>query len=170
MQMTRIHLDISGPLTAEMIAKELKNHKTEGHVLDVGTGKGISLQVLRKNGYKAFGIDKRSVFELGSKRYSCNADALKLPFRDSTFVAVMESFLFAQGFDIDNWPEPQYQEVFGEIGRVLQPNGIFLSSWTGITAAIPNWARESACKHSAALGLKQVASSNRNILVFRKNA
>lgn len=168
--MTKIFLDISGPLSAERLVRELKHHKPSGRVLDIGSGKAVSIQILRENGYKAYGVDQRGVFEPASKPYCALADVKNLPFRDATFTAVTESFMFAQGYEIDHWDDDSYRRSFMEIKRVLTSGGIFLSSWTGITVDIPAIGRSYINRFASEVGLSPERSSDRSILVYQKRA
>lgn len=168
--MRKIILDISGPLSAERLVSELNHHMPSGRVLDVGTGKAVSLQILRDNGYEAFGIDRRNVFECSSRPFCANADVRSLPFADKTFKAVTESFMFAQGYEIDNWSEDFYKQSFREIDRVLVPGGIFLSSWAGIAVDIPPIGRGIVNRFATGAGLSPERSRDRNILIYEKKA
>jgi ubiquinone/menaquinone biosynthesis C-methylase UbiE len=167
--MKKVFLDISGPISAERLVNELKKHKPEGKVLDIGTGKAICLQVLRDNGYDAFGVDLRRVFEATSKPFCAVADVMNLPFADSKFNAVTESFMFAQGYEIDSRNDEFYLRSFEEVRRVLSPGGIFLSSWAGILD-IPAIGRSHISRFASEVGLCPERSNDRNILVYQNRA
>ena len=59
-----------------------------GPVLDVGTGRGVCLSVLRSKGIFAVGMDM-SLSSLRGKQGVVQADARHLPFRDRVFKAVV---------------------------------------------------------------------------------
>ncbi len=165
--MTKIFLDISGPFSAERLVGELRRHKQGGKVLDIGTGKAVSLQIMRENGYEAFGVDLRTVFEPPAKPFSVIADVKGLPFLDNAFTAITESFMFAQGYEIDHWREEDYISSFREVRRVLVPGGVFLSSWAGIAVDIPPIGRNTVNKYASMVGLIPERSNDRNILVYQ---
>jgi demethylmenaquinone methyltransferase / 2-methoxy-6-polyprenyl-1,4-benzoquinol methylase len=95
-----------------------------GLLLDVGTGTGdITLEALRKDPtLHVTGVDFTSeMMAVGQKRKGaekiswCLADALSLPFPDSTFDAVVSGFLVRNVADV--------KSVFEEQRRVVKPGG-----------------------------------------------
>ncbi len=103
---------------------DLKNGKS---LLDVATGTGdILIEALRKNiNIKAAGIDfSESMLKTAEKRFKkkdvrlINADALAIPFSDSSFDVVTSGFLMRNVQSIDN--------AFTEQYRILNPGGIVI--------------------------------------------
>lgn len=108
------------------IIERLQDHKIEAgsKVLDVGCGAGFATNLLATKGHHVTGIDlAEGALEEAKKRDTTKsveyikADALKLPFEDQTFDAVLcLDFL-------EHVEEPK--KVIQEISRVLKPKGIF---------------------------------------------
>ncbi len=85
-------------------------------ILDIGCGPGLLPAIFAREGHTVFGID--TDFSLLSSSLSCNliqAEALKLPFRSSTFDSVTATNVL---FLLDD-PLPALREW----KRVLAPNG-----------------------------------------------
>ncbi len=90
-----------------------------GWCLDVGCGGGLHFPTIMSTGRSTLGIDYLSFNQLRvastRSRYLVQADAARLPFRDSTFAAVTSTFTHTD------------TEVFGalvvEVARVLAPGG-----------------------------------------------
>ena len=105
------------------------NITTNDTILDVGCGGGINIKRMSKNAKKVYGIDYSDKSVKISKEM--NEDEIKqgkveihkgdvqnLPYPNNTFdiVTAFETVYF--------WPN--IEKCFGEIKRVLKPNGIFL--------------------------------------------
>lgn len=161
-------LDISGPLTSERIAGELRQHVFNGRVLDLGAGKGINIDVLKGYGYETYGIDTRDAFETPVRPFAALATVFELPFEQSCFTAVTESLMFSQGFELDNWLDAEYRKSLKEIRRVLVPRGIFISSWLQRSGIIRATGMGKLFSHALESGFKPLPSRDREILVFQR--
>ena len=106
-----------------------------GHVLDIGCGRGLLLQTLRKytrSGTKLYGIDiSPKLVELASINNPgakiVVGDAEKLPYPDNMFEFVFMTEALEHMLDFD--------KVLSEIRRVLRPKGIFV-----VTVPNRDWA------------------------------
>jgi len=108
------------------IKKRLLNEglKKDSRILDVGCGAGFATNSLALDGYKVTGIDlaegaldeAKLRDETKSVEYIM-ADALKLPFEDNSFDAVISLDFLEHVY------EPE--KAVKEISRVLKPGGLF---------------------------------------------
>jgi SAM-dependent methyltransferase len=108
----------------------VKSYAPQAHlVLDLGAGKGHLVAEFNKQGYDAFGIDLRTVFETDRSRFAVS-DAKKLPFRDGTFDVVCQTFLDLDIADLQRDcvnVESEINNMLYETHRVLKPKGYFIS-------------------------------------------
>ena len=92
-------------------------------VLDVGTGEGQIARLAEQRGITAIGIDPthaqiaEAQQRAGTSGYA-RAGAATLPFKDSSFDAVVACLVFEHIEDVD--------DAIAEVARVLEPNGRFL--------------------------------------------
>jgi SAM-dependent methyltransferase len=114
-----------------------------GRVLDAGCGNGVSVDTLRAAGYEAWGNDlsqlrKHQWRERASREFLVVASALRLPFEDAFFDAVISSGVL-EHIGVAETPAPAYSAVplpdqraqrlafMRELARVVRPGGrIFL--------------------------------------------
>lgn len=98
-----------------------------GHVLDLGTGTGdVAYQINKEHPFchtiaADFTIEmiKESQQKLQTNIHWCAADALNLPFENSTFDAVISGFLLRNVFALSTSLNEQW--------RILKPGGWFVS-------------------------------------------
>jgi SAM-dependent methyltransferase len=118
------------------------NGKEAISVLDCGCGNGLSIDILQAHGLRAVGIDAgRARHQQWSSR-TCrsnmySADALRLPFADKSFDAVLSSGLI-EHIGIHEEITDRYrswrlkdcharrQQFIRELARTLKPNGFIL--------------------------------------------
>lgn len=95
-------------------------------VLELGAGVGGNLWMIAREGHLAVGIDivvdsvrlsQRTVRDYGLEAVGAAADMKTLPFRSSTFDAVVDVF---SGYSM---PESDFSLVLSEVQRVLRPGG-----------------------------------------------
>jgi SAM-dependent methyltransferase len=99
-------------------------------VLDIGCGRGYLVDEFNKQGLRAYGTDLRTVFETDKSRFVVS-DIRRLPFGDSTFDLVCETFTTLdiwqlQGFSRDQ-VDIEIGNVISEVYRVLRPDGYFFA-------------------------------------------
>lgn len=96
-----------------------------GPVLEVGTGHGALLRLLRRQGLKPVGADL-STFILGAQRALdasaplVAADACRLPFSTNSFRSVLTFEM------LEHVPEPL--DALAELSRVLEPGGVLIAT------------------------------------------
>lgn len=100
--------------------RKLFEHYVQGAVLDVGCGRGAFLGSIRSSARRC-GIDPspRAIEQAKRDNPSCEfqvASAEKLPFPDGSFDAVYSLEVIEH--------VAQYQQMLGEIARVLKPGGV----------------------------------------------
>ena len=104
---------------AEVVIKSLKRKNIRlknAKVLDIGSGRGGYSYALNKNGAHVISLDIDSKrFALSSRRF-VNADATRLPFRQSSFDIVFCSSI------IEHLEEPE--KLLSEIKRMLKKDSI----------------------------------------------
>ena len=161
-------MDISGPLTAERIVKEMKRHKEKGKVLDIGSGRGENVKVFRSYDYETFGLDIRNAFDSSARGLSTRATVMRMPFGESAFDVVTESLMYSQAFEIDKWLDAEYRTSLREIKRVLAPSGILISSWAQGSGLIRATGMSKVHRHALEVGLRPLPSKDRSILVFER--
>lgn len=120
----------------------LKGHFPAGiRLLDAGCGEGRNLNYFLKNGYECYGVDVNESalrmlrFQLNSlvQGYPSNrfvhADLKSLPYEDETYEAVLciAVLHFAES-------EQAFKKMFGELVRVLKPEGKLFIRMTDLTA------------------------------------
>ena len=130
----RVQLDHANEFDAAVVEAHLNwfgNLQPHHTILDLGTGRGVYTQHLRERGFKAYGVDLRSVF-MKREKYFINADARQLPYPDNSFDFVVESLMFRQMREIDHDLEASVNAL-KEMKRVLKPRGIFLSARGGVS-------------------------------------
>lgn len=95
---------------------------SDGLVLEIGAGRGRTVEYCRIDSSRIIQLDISQTMLLQNPRESCKeriiADALKLPFLSSTFVAVT-AFLYDPFNKTD---------LYREVARVLQENGLFIGT------------------------------------------
>jgi len=115
---------------------------SEVTVLDCGCGSGIAVDILRSQGLQAYGIDAgrarhRQWEDRSWAAYLHSADALSLPFQNSSFDAVFSSGLVEHigiheeeegGYRAERLPgcDAQRQRFVSELVRVGRPAGFIL--------------------------------------------
>lgn len=108
----------------------LMTHSLESHnihldvdaqVLEVGSGSGVLLDLLKKRGLSAIGVDARPRGEKSEGVVAARIE--QLPFKDETFDLV----LGAAVFDSHVYYQKQ-EEMVKEIIRVLKPGGVFYTA------------------------------------------
>lgn len=108
----------------------LMNHSLESHnihlgvdaqILEVGSGSGVLLDLLKKKGLSAIGVDARP--RGGTPENVVAARIEQLPFKDETFDLV----LGAAVFDSRAYHQEQ-EEMVKEIIRVLKPGAVFYTA------------------------------------------
>lgn len=109
----------------------LLKHLSKGVVLDIGSGTGRQSILLAKNGYRIIGIDISSeMIEIarakaaGEGLANTNIDFLvataeALPFKACSANSVISIFGALNHI-------PAYRQAYGEIARVLKPEGVFV--------------------------------------------
>ncbi len=101
-------------------------------VLDVGCGAGTNSLFLARAGYRVSGVDlaplaieaaRRRAHRLGLRVDFRAEDALRMPYRERTFGALVDVGCF------HTLPIPLRTAYSRELGRVLRPRGSYLLSW-----------------------------------------
>jgi SAM-dependent methyltransferase len=88
------------------------------YVVDVGTGNGRLLPLLRQLGYEPLGVDlslSMMVADTALSEQRLRGDARRLPFADGSVVGVLGHRLL--------YHYQEYQRLLAEFARVLQPGG-----------------------------------------------
>ncbi|HTF33879.1 MAG TPA: class I SAM-dependent methyltransferase [Myxococcota bacterium] len=116
------------PGVAERVAalvQEAAELKPRARLLEIGVGTGRLALPLAARGLRVTGVDlSRSMMErLLAKRGSLpvdvvHADAAQLPFKDTSFDAVLGVHVFHL--------IPRWRDVLREVARVLHPHGVFV--------------------------------------------
>lgn len=89
-------------------------------MLDTGSGKGVLVDFLKKEGLNAFGVDARPRGRTADGIVQGRAEAL--PFRSESF-----DFIFSTGlFDSGVYDQDQLR-MADEMARVLKPGGVYIS-------------------------------------------
>ncbi|MBI4177595.1 MAG: class I SAM-dependent methyltransferase [Candidatus Aenigmarchaeota archaeon] len=106
----------------------------EGKLLDVGCGNGAYSIVFAKHGFRCVGVDASGQMLRWAKKNTdknkvsfplIRANCLDLPFKDNTFDYALSVAVFHH---LDS--EDKRLKAFGEVFRVLKPNGIALvTAW-----------------------------------------
>ncbi len=95
-----------------------------GKILEIGCGLGLNCDYFKNNGYSVCGIDVDNELIEKTKVYSSadlrTGSAVKIPFPDSTFDAVVYMFV------LHHIPPFQHKKVLGETFRVLKKNGVMI--------------------------------------------
>ncbi len=103
-------------------------------VLDIGCGAGTNSLFLARAGFRVSGVDlapraieaaRRRARSLGLQVDFRAEDALRLPYRDRSFGAMVDVGCF------HTLPIPLRGAYSRELGRVLRPRGSYLLSWIG---------------------------------------
>jgi SAM-dependent methyltransferase len=118
-----------------------------GTVLDVGCGSGERLVRLAAAGWQCFGIDASEQAVASGKDRGLDvrrADAMALPFRDSSFDAVVMSH------SIEHCSKPR--EAVREAARILKPRGSLVVTTPNAASPIasllgPSWVNWDAPRH-----------------------
>jgi ubiquinone/menaquinone biosynthesis C-methylase UbiE len=113
----------------ELVAEDIVNYRSEGSVLDMGTGPGWLLIKLHEKSpnLRITGLDnspsmvakaEKNIAEAGLSRYIevKEGNVIDLPFADSTFDAVVSTG------SIHHWKDPD--AGLNDIYRVLKPGGL----------------------------------------------
>jgi SAM-dependent methyltransferase len=108
----------------EIRAKRIKKYVKSGKILDIGCGRGIFLNEMRKKGYETYGTE---ISEIGAKYVK---EVLKL----NVFIGPIEEIKFPDNsFDIitiyhvlEHLPNPS--RTLKEIQRILKPGGLLVVS------------------------------------------
>lgn len=92
--------------------------KKDSKILEIGSGQGILLNVLKEKGYAVVGVDAFPRAEANPPQVAARIE--QLPFPDNTFdvvlgVAVFDSHVYSQEQDL----------MIQEIKRVLKSGGVF---------------------------------------------
>ena len=101
-------------------------------VLELGSGRGLFAKRLAESGFRVIGLDfagdvvKRADEEvknwgLAGKLKFVEANALDIPFTDTSFDAVCDFGLF------ENLYKEDWQTYASEVARVLKPGGFYLN-------------------------------------------
>jgi len=114
-------------------------------ILDLACGNGRYVECLRGLGHEIFGLDlshyllRMGVEEWGHEGTLVQGDMRHLPFRDGSFACVINMFTSFGYFsrDTDNIL------VLREVGRVLEPGGIFLLDFINAGRLSPELLRDS---------------------------
>lgn len=124
---------------------ELNQHSK---ILELGSGLGIFVNYLRKNGYDAVGVDARPRGEIKDSIVAARIE--QLPFKNDSFDIIIANGVF------DGYVYNQDQTLMvKEIGRVLKPAGIY--------AASENWKESTGYENYF-----NILSSNKLASVYRK--
>jgi len=132
------------------IGINIKNSK----VLEIGSGNGVFLDYLRKQGIDAFGADSRPRGET-KELPIITARIEQLPFPDETFDIILSNAVFATSVY-----DQSHRLMMKEISRVLKHGGIY--------AATENSA-EDIIEESIENLLIPVSNNERIVDVFRKS-
>lgn len=110
------------------LTKKLFNNSTlkSGKALDIGCGKGESLNFLKENGFKAYGLDLSKKFKIENKSNYNNTEFTnwdlnneeRLPFEDSYFDLILVECVLNL---LDN-----REYILSEINRILSDKGLLL--------------------------------------------
>ncbi len=99
----------------KIVARAALEHKPN-RVLDVGCGEGKIVNLLRRQGVDAWGIDscQQEGYEFGkyAKEYCIKADVRKIPFEDNYFDVVVSNDFF------EHISEEDIEAVYSEMKRV----------------------------------------------------
>jgi ubiquinone/menaquinone biosynthesis C-methylase UbiE len=99
-------------------------------VLELGSGKNIFADQLKKSGIKVVSVDIRPRGVEASNQVVARVE--RLPFVDGSFQIVRSSGLFDESVYVQN-----QSEMLREIARVLKPGGYYVSSAETIAIQIP---------------------------------
>jgi SAM-dependent methyltransferase len=101
----------------------------DGPVLDLACGMGRHMLELNALGYRAVGCDlSYLLLKTGGQEDVIRADMRRLPFRDSTFVALVNFFTSFGYFS----SEEENFSVVAEMARVLRPGAAFLFDYLNV--------------------------------------
>ena len=107
--------------TAQKLVAQMSNHlnSPEQIILDLGSGTGTFNHQVSTPPNLIISLDlSRAMLRQNSSSNAINADAAYLPLKDNSVDIVISNLML-------QWPENK-QQVFGEINRILKPNGILV--------------------------------------------
>lgn len=111
-----------------------------GPLLEIGSGKGRMLDLLRRQGYDAQGVEvNAAMIEESQRLYGAlpirQVEGSRLPFADNTFATVLSFDVFEHIPDSDGH--------LAEVRRVLKPGGTYLlqtpNKWTNVVFETIRW-------------------------------
>ena len=92
-------------------------------ILEGGTGTGVLMRYLKKEGYDTVGVDARP--RHGEALPIATARIERLPFADASFGAIISSAIFDEDFYIQD-----QGSMRKEIARVLEPEGFYIALYS----------------------------------------
>ncbi len=133
------------------------------HVLDVGCGTGVHLNLYKKSGCNLYGVDTSpSMLDVARKRLGDSADlrlgdATSIPFETNTFDLVLCMLV------LHEMDQPTRMSVLAEMKRVIKPGGhiLLIDFHAGPARPLKGWLTKSF------IFLAEIAAGRRHFRNFR---